>query len=360
MDTLQNLSKIPYVQAIIIVLFTLLIAKLADIFIDRVLVRLARRTQIEADDLIISIIHKPICSTVVLHGLREAMPYLGLSERLFTYGDALLVSGIAIVWMIAGVRLGSLFLNRAALKISDITGMGREIMPLFNATIKVVIIGTGAMLILSVWKVNITPFLASAGIVGVAIALAAKETLANFFGGVSIFMDKPYKIGDYIVLDSGERGEVVEIGIRSTRLRTRDDVVITIPNSIMAHSKIVNESVPVERFRIRIGVGVAYGSDVEKVEALLVQAAHNNAQVVDDPPPRARFRAFGESALEFELLCWIRDPAYKGRVIHELNKAIYRSFGEQGITIPFPQRDVHVYRSEDQVSRSVRFPGARK
>lgn len=346
MDALHSLFKIPYVHAIIIIIVTLLVAKVVDVFIDRVLRRLARRTRLEADDLIVSIIHKPICSTIVMQGLREAIRYLGLSERLSIYADGLLMSGIIIVWMVAGVRLSSLFVDRAILKVSDITGIGREIMPLFKITVRVLIIGTSFMLILSVWKINLTPFLASAGIVGVAVALAARETLANFFGGVSIFVDKPYKIGDYIVLDSGERGEVVEIGVRSTRIKTRDDVVINIPNSIMAHSKIVNESVPVERFRVRIGVGVAYGSDIEEVEDLLVQVAQGNPQVVEDPAPRARFRAFGDSALEFELLCWIKDPAYKGLVMHELNKTIYKSFAEKGITIPFPQRDVHLYRSE--------------
>ncbi|HEC99905.1 MAG TPA: mechanosensitive ion channel [Proteobacteria bacterium] len=347
MDALQGFSKIPYVHALIIIVITVITAKVVDIFIDRVLLKLAQKTHMEADDLIVSIIHKPICGTVILQGFREAIPYLELLKRLSIYADALLVSGIVIAWAITGVRLSSLFMERAVSKISDITGMGREIIPLFETIVRVLIVGTGFILILSVWNINITPFLASAGIFGVAVALAAKETLANFFGGISIFMDKPYKIGDYIILDGDERGEVVEIGVRSTRIKTRDDVVISIPNSIMANSKIVNESVPVERFRVRIGVGVAYGSDIEKGEALLVRIASDNPQVVEDPAPRARFRAFGDSALEFELLCWIKDPAYKGLVTHELNKTIYKSFAEEGLTIPFPQRDVHLYHKKD-------------
>ncbi len=346
MEMVEGLSKIPYVQAAIVVVVALVAAKITGLFIGRVLSRLAKKTRIEADDMILAIVQKPVCNTIVFQGFREAIPYLGFSERLSRYGDAFFATAIIIFWMIGGIRLSSLFLDRSMVRIADITGIGGEIIPLAKTLTKIVIIVTGFILILSAWRIDITPFLASAGIVGVAVALAAKETLSNFFGGVSIFVDKPYKLGDYIILESGERGEVVEIGVRSTRVKTRDDVVITIPNSIMAHSKIVNESVPVERYRVRIAVGVAYGSDVNKVEEILTQEAVKNAEVVADPAPRARFRAFGASALEFELQCWIRDPANKGLVTHQLNKNIYNTFAEQGVTIPFPQRDVHLYQKQ--------------
>ena len=164
------------------------------------------------------------------------------------------------------------------------------------------------MVILSIWKINITPLLASAGIAGLAIAIAAKDTLSNFFGGISIFMDRPYKIGDYIVLDSGERGEVVAIGMRSTRMKTRDDILISIPNSILANSKIINESAPVPNFRVRIPVSVAYGSDIDLVEKTLLDIASKNDQILQEPVPRVRFREFGDSALNFQLLCWAREP----------------------------------------------------
>ena len=119
---------------------------------------------------------------------------------------------------------------------------------------------------------NVTPLLASAGIVTAAVALASKDTLANFFGGVSIFVDRPYRLRDYIILESGERGEVVNIGIRSTRILTRDDVLITVPNAVLANSKIINQSGQVPRYRIRAKVGVGYGSDVDKVEEVLLTA----------------------------------------------------------------------------------------
>ncbi len=159
---------------------------------------------------------------------------------------------------------------------------------------------------------------------------------------LSIFFDKPYKIGDYIDLEGKERGEVVHIGIRSTRIKTRDDIQISIPNSIIANTKIINESAPVPKFRIRIPIGVAYGSDLDKVQEILVRLAKENGNVHEDPEPRARFREFGDSSLKFELLCWAEDPALRGLTIHELNLAIYKAFNENGIVIPYPQTDVHI------------------
>ena len=188
---------------------------------------------------------------------------------------------------------------------------------------------------------------ASAGIVGLGVALAARETLANFFGGVSIFLDRPFKSGDYIVLDSGERGQVVDVGLRSTRMLTRDDVQISIPNSLMTNTKIINESAPRPQFRVRIKVGVAYGTDLNRVEEILLSMARQNNMVAVVPEPRVRFRNFGDSSLEFELLCWARRPEDRGRLIHGLNHQIYKAFDAADIQIPFPQRDIHMNTHTD-------------
>ncbi len=227
-------------------------------------------------------------------------------------------------------------------KVSDVTGMSRDIVPLVENVTRIVIIVAAVMIVLSIWKINITPIIASAGIAGAAVAFAAKDTIANFFGGISVFVDKPFKIGDYIVLDKGERGEVVAIGVRSTRIKTRDDVQITIPNSIIANTKVINESAPIPNFRVRIPVSVAYGSNIDKVQDTLLQVAGQNENVIPEPSPRVRFREFGDSSLNFELLCWTKEPSLRGLTVHELNCEIYKTFAASGITIPFPQRDVHI------------------
>lgn len=345
-STFTDLVQSIYFKAIVIWILFFLGAKIADIFINRILLRLAKKTQIEIDEQIITLLHRPVYHTIIVLGTLYAIGYLGPPGTFSFYINAFLQSLIVVIWSFVLLKITNLLFEQIKKKATDVTRISREILPLFQNISRVIIIGIGVMVFLSIWKINITPLLASAGIAGVAVALAAKDSIANFFGGISIFVDRPYKLGDYIMLDSGERGEVVDIGVRSTRLKTRDDVSISIPNSIMANTKIVNESAPIPRFRLRVSVGVAYGSNIDKVEDILLRIAHENQLVVKDPPPRVRFRNFGDSSLDFELLCWVNDPAFKGRAVHELNKAIYNTFNEQGIKIPFPQRDVYIYPTQ--------------
>ena len=129
---------------------------------------------------------------------------------------------------------------------------------------------------------------------------------------------------------------------------------VTIPHAVIANAKIVNESGgPWEKERIRVPVGVAYGSDVDEVCSVLEAVALNHAEIVRQPAPRVRMRAFGASSLDFELLAWIDHPQLRGRVRHELLKAVYHAFIEHDIEIPFPQSDVHV-RSMPQGSQSMK------
>jgi len=214
-------------------------------------------------------------------------------------------------------------------------------LPLFDLVLTVVIVGLAAYFLLLVWNINPAAWLASAGVVGIAVGFAAKDTLANLFAGFFIIADRPYKLGDYVVLDTGDRGEVTKVGIRSTRILTRDDVEITVPNSEMANTKIFNESGGRwERFRIRIKVGVAYGSDVDKVVACLEEVANAQPKVCKTPAARVRMRGFGDSSLDFELLCWVEHPVERGLVSHELYMAITKAFAANDIEIPFPQQDV--------------------
>jgi len=145
----------------------------------------------------------------------------------------------------------------------------------------VLIVAIAAYALLQVWNIDPTAWLASAGVVGIAVGFAAKDTLANLFAGFFIIADVPYKLGDYVVLDAGERGEITRVGIRSTRLLTRDDVEVIIPNSELANHKIVNESGGRwVKFRIRLKVGVAYGSDLDRVVEVLEEVARENRNVV--------------------------------------------------------------------------------
>ncbi len=346
MDFLNSFDSKTLYAVLIFILYVLL-AKAVDIFINRILKRLVKFTKSELDDKLIDMAHRPVFLTVIIIGTIHAINILKPSGDFTFYSHGVLYTLSAFIWGIFILRISNMIINDHLHKAADITGLSKEVTPLIENVWKVIVILGGIMVVLSIWEVDITPLLASAGIVGVAVAFAAKDTIANFFGGISIFLDKPYKIGDYIVLDRGERGEVFEIGIRSTRIKTRDDILISVPNAIIANSKIINESAPVPNFRVRTPVSVAYGSDIEKVEKILLDVALDNENILKTPEPRVRLREFAESSLNFELLCWAREPSLRGRTTHELNKAVYNKFNEAGITIPFPQRTVYVRKEKN-------------
>jgi MscS family membrane protein len=336
-------SKI--IGAVIIMVVFVVAAKLVDLLLDRVLLAFARKSKFHLDDAILKIVHRPLWISIVLVGALVVVRWVGPRPPFAFVLVALLETCLVFLW---GLTFNAVIRRVTTDWIGHWRQAGRqgvEIIRLGGNVARILILVGAVFLLLSFWKINITPLLASAGIAGIAVALAAKETLSNFFGGVSVFLDQPFRTGDYIILDSGERGEVVDIGLRSTRVMTRDDVQISIPNAIIANTKVINESAPEPRFRVRIKVGVAYGTDVDKLEEILLSIARNNPLVVSHPEPRVRFRLFGDSSLDFELLCWAHRPHDKGVLVHELNKEIYKSLDKAGITIPFPQRDVHIYQN---------------
>lgn len=337
------LQEFDLLERLVVVCIYAVLAKIFDLLLIRSLRKVAKRTRMHFDDFLIDFFHRPFLVTVILLGvlhacsLQPALP--PLAGFIIPNGSKTLI--LMVWWGAISTSLSKTNIEEA----SRILG-GRNINPdiflLFKNVSRILILFCTILWILLIWQVNLAPLFASAGIVGIAIALAAKDTLANFFGGISVFMDRAYKVGEYIILESGERGEVVEVGIRSTKIQTRDDVMITVPNGIMANSKIINESAPQPRFRIRIDIGVAYGTDLDMVEDLLLQIANDNNQVVKQPAPRVRLRTFGDSAVNFQLLLWIRDPREKGRQTHLLLKEVYRVFNESKVSIPFPQRDVYI------------------
>jgi MscS family membrane protein len=332
-----------YAQVGIILAASLLAAWLVDRLVTRVLARWALRTRTDLDDKVITLLHGPIVQTVFLVGISIAVTRLdpGEAVRSLTY-RILLTLGV-VIWMLFTLRLSTLLLRAASVQPTRFRAVEARTFPLFDNVAKIVVLAVAVYFLLAAWKIDATGWIASAGIVGIAVGFAAKDSLSNLFAGVFIIVDAPYRVGDFIVLDSSERGQVVHIGIRSTRLLTRDDVEITIPNSIMGNAKITNETKgPSPSRRVRIPVSVAYDSDLQRVRAALQEIGEASPLVLEDPEPRVRFRAFGESGLAFELLCWIEEPVLKGRAVDALNTAVFERFKAEGIEIPFPKRDLYL------------------
>ncbi|MFT5974235.1 MAG: MscS family membrane protein [Gammaproteobacteria bacterium] len=332
-----------WVKALVIVFASFLIAWVFNRFIITALKRLATKTKLNIDNHLIELLHNPIYSSVILLGLALGINILNLGDTVEFIAFSLLKSIALIIWSLLLLRITRLVLRHIAQNDAHINMLHSKTLPLFENIANITIFIFAIYIIFSAWKVDMTAWLASAGIIGIAVGFAAKDTLANLFSGVFIMADAPYKIGDFVVLDTGERGEIRHIGIRSTRMLTRDDVQVTVPNSVMGNTKIINESGgPHEKYRIRVAVGVAYGSDIDLVRSILMDIALANETLCEDPEPRVRFRTFGASSLDFELLGWIDQPVLRGRVIDSLNCQIYQRFIEERIEIPYSKHDLYI------------------
>ncbi|HIC36574.1 MAG TPA: mechanosensitive ion channel family protein [Candidatus Marinimicrobia bacterium] len=326
----------PILQSVLIIWGAVIAAKIADMIFTKIFKRIVDKTQTSLDDQILQLLHRPIFYTILFIGFSVAVKTAGLLE----YIDFVLV-GIfktitILIWLIVAMKVLVVSMEWAASRTSNPL-IQQKTLPLFNNLGKIGIGLFGIYFIFLSWDININGILASAGVLGVVLGLAAKDTVANFFAGIFLMADSPFKEGDYILLDTGERGYVKQMGVRSTRFMTRDDIEITIPNSVIAASKIVNESGgPGETERVRITLHVAYESDIDAVKALLVTIALGNENVLKTPEPRVRFREFADHGLKLQLLFWIHKPEIRGRTVDAVNTEIYKQFAQNNISIPYP------------------------
>ena len=341
----------PGVLTLLLVAVAYILGRIIKYVVYRSLMKVAERTETDADNLLIEYLTRPIVLTTVTLALMMVVSVYHLPEGLQASTLSVLATVLLFSWVKAGLKAARILLALVGSHHHRFEIVQERTIPIFDMTIKMLLIGFGCYIFLMIWGINATAWLASAGVIGIAVGFAAKDTLANLLSGVAIVADAPYKIGDFIVIDSGERGVVTNLGMRSTRLLTRDDVEVTVPNAVIANAKIVNESAgPGVKHRIRVAVGVAYGSDVDEVCSTLLEIAKGVTGIVEEPAARVRMRALGDSSLDFELLVWIEHPELRGRVRHDLLMMTYKVLNEKGIEIPFPQTDLNVRNLPDSVN----------
>jgi len=339
-DNYNTLIANHLIRSAIIIFGSIIMAKIPDLVFTGILKRITSKTETDLDDQIINLLHRPIFYSILFIGFSMAVKTANLPEYIDFALVGIFKTATILIW---------LFLISKVFIISMEWTSGRttnkllqtKTLPLFNNLGKIAIGLFGAYFIFLSWDININGILASAGVLGVVLGLAAKDTVANFFAGIFLMADSPFKEGDYIQLDTGERGYVKSMGLRSTRFMTRDDIEITIPNSVIAASKIVNESGgPEDIERVRITLLVAYGSDIDAVKDLLKNIAIENNNVQNQPEPRVRFREFAESGIRLQLLFWIYKPEIRGRTVDAVNTEIYKQFSANQINIPYPTMKV--------------------
>jgi small-conductance mechanosensitive channel len=304
--------------------------------------RLAAFTSSDLDDRILQRVIPHVSRLLTMLGVYLAIRSLPLHERLFT-----IVSGV--LYIILVVIIGSLIYHAideflkwyvAGRQVGSGSDMSLQMVPVAEKVISLMLMGTALIVILKHFNYDIFSLVTALGIGSLAIGMAARDTLAHMISGFTLMLDRPFRIGDRIQLAGGQTGDVLDIGLRSTKIKTLDNQQLIIPNSDLCNTILTNQAFPDVRAKGRINVGVAYGSDVERVKQLLVATALEVEAVLQDPAPEAYFVSFGDSALSMALFFWVDEYADLFAVTDRINTRIIRCFRENNIEIPYPTRTV--------------------
>jgi small-conductance mechanosensitive channel len=240
-------------------------------------------------------------------------------------------------------------IDKTKTKVDDI------IFDLINKFSGAIIYATAIVLALDILGVNVMPFIAGAGVAGIAIGFAAKDTLSNLIAGVLLIIDRPFEVGDRIEVwsapaGSASWGDVIDIGLRATKIKTTDNIVIIIPNNEIMKRDIVNYTIISTNIRVRINVGIAYDANIEKAKELILNVAESVSWISKTPAPKVVVRSFGESSVDLQLRVWIDDARKRMDTISHVTDKIKTAFDEHGIEIPYPKRDITIsHRSASEL-----------
>jgi len=310
----------------------------------RVIRRLTGFTKTTLDDVILDAIAPPLYWLAVIYAFRFAMDRLSFIFEVLRfdveqiYFVLFLLIGFAVAWRLI-TNLAIWYEQRLA--SGDKMELSRQLMPFLRRVALILLTVIIIIILLDRFNIEVSGFVTTLGIGSLAIALAAQATLSDTISGFVIMIDRPYRIGDRIeLLDLNTWGDVIDIGLRSTRIRTLDNRMVIVPNSVISKSLVVNHSYPNSLYRLQNHVGVAYGSDIEKARKVIIEAVKTVEGVLTDRPVEALFLEFGDSSLVFRVRWWLDSYVDTRRMFDKVNTAIYGALNEANIEIPFPQRVV--------------------
>lgn len=310
----------------------------------QVIRRFTGLTKTTLDDAILKAITPPLYWLALIYALQFALTRLGFIFDALrfnleqVYFVLYVLIGFVIAWRLVA-HIAKWYEDKLA--VTGAVELGEQLMPFLRRIIQIVMAVIAFIILLDYFEIEISGLVATLGIGSLAIALAAQAALEDTVSGFVIMVDRPYRIGDRIDIQALDTwGDVIDIGLRSTRIRTRDNRMVIVPNSVIGKSLIVNHSFPDTQYRIQVHVGVAYGTDIEKARKVLVDAVSKVEGVLSEHPVEALFLEFGDSALIFRVRWWLESYIDTRRMFDSVNTAIYHALNEAGIEIPFPQRVV--------------------
>ncbi len=332
--------------SLLIVLAALFLTRpLLTFILDKVIGRITGKTKSSLDNLLIEAIRPPLYFLVVILVLQAAVNRLSfwfaryrseVADITFVlYGILVMV----VLWRLMDA-LHTWYSSSDVLTVER--GIDERLLPFIHRILLALLVAITVIVLLGHFNIEISGLIATLGIGSLAVALAAQESLADVINGFVIMMDQPFRIGDRIEIhELNTWGDVVDIGLRSTRIRTLDNRMVIVPNSVIGKSLVVNHSYPSSTYRNEIEVGVAYGTDLELARTTLIEAVRQVEGVLSDRPVEALFLKFDDSALVFRVRWWLETYVDTRRMFDKVNTAMYNALNEAGVQIPFPQRDVH-------------------
>jgi small-conductance mechanosensitive channel len=337
-----------YILAAATILLGIIIAFLARMLV-RWLESKAGETDTFWDDIIVAAIGTPVQVAIIIILSYFAVTWFDiLPESMAWIHDPRYAISFYLVmsaWILSTFLHSIIHIYGRAFAEKSASDMDDRLVDLLELVIRYVIWFAAIMAIFKVFEIDVTPLLAGAGVAGIAVALAAQDLISNFFGGAIITVDKPFKVGDRIKVED-YYGDVLSVGTRSTRIKTLDYQVVTIPNNKLTTNVIVNYSEPDEKLRITIPITVAYGTDPGKVKQILLgitrDAIKNTEYLLEEPAPAVFFTEFADSSINFVIKVWMRKYSLPDEAKDAINCRIAERFAKEGIEIPFPQVDVHM------------------
>lgn len=307
--------------------------------------RLAGKTKTRIDNIVLGAIKTPIFIIFLIVGIRIAL------ERA-TFIPTDIIGHLSTVSQVLIVLVATWCTARIVIGITKYYGTVRPnlktIMPSLRKVVKIIVYFVGFVLILNILGIQVTALVAGLGIAGLAVAFAMQGTLSEFFAGIYIMTDRPVRVGDYVELDSGQKGYVEEIGWRSTRIRELPNNIIVVPNSKMAGSIVTNYYLPEPQMACLVQVGVAYDSDLGKVERVTIDVGKKVLEKVTGGVPEfmpfIRYHTFSDFSINFTVILRVKEFVDKYLITHEFMKELHKRYKKEGIEIPFPIRTVYMRR----------------
>jgi MscS family membrane protein len=325
-------------SAIAILVGAVILGRVVLLVIDKGFTRIAQRTRTSFDDALLNAVRTPLFWLIMFIGLQIGLNQLSFlpadwRERREDFIFALyILIGYGLVYQMVSNLLN--WYGREVAKRTEST-IDEAVIPFARRLLLLLLTIIAAIILLSHLGVDVSALVTTLGIASLAIALAAQHTLSDTISGLAIIADRPFAIGDRIeILELDTWGDVRDIGLRSTRIRTRDNRMVVVPNSVIGRSLVVNHSDPSTVYRVQTHVGIAYGSDVDQVRELLIEAVSVQDWVMKEERIEALFVEYGASGLIFRVRCWIEHYVETRRIMDKLNSCLYRALNEAGIEMP--------------------------